>query len=91
MMVQQLQERYRASHTTYGTLAQIGYSGTASLEGYYTVSVTGNTATGYVAAAAGTSSGGQSSDAVGSTSCATLTITVSATNPRGVKTPDACW
>ncbi|MGD9661071.1 MAG: type IV pilin protein [Porticoccaceae bacterium] len=89
LVVQNLQEKYRANNTTYGTLAQIGFTGTASVEGRYTIAVTGNTAVAYTVTATGV--GDQANDSVGATSCSPLTITVSADNPRGVKTPPACW
>lgn len=91
LAIQNMQERYRANNTTYGTLAQIGYNGTASSEGYYTIAITAGTisATGYAATATGI--GDQANDAQGATSCSPLTITVNAANPRGNKTPAVCW
>ena len=89
LLVQNLQEKYRANNTTYGTLAQIGYNDTSSQEGRYTIAVTGNTAVAYTVTATGV--GDQANDAVGATSCSPLTITVSAVNPRGAKNPAVCW
>lgn len=86
LTLQNLQEKYRANNTTYGTLAQIGGSA-ASLDGYYTLTVTGNTATAYVLTATAVAGSSQASD----TGCTTPVLTVSAANPRGVKTPAACW
>jgi len=88
LLIQNLQERYRANNSTYGTLAQIGYDGTDSAEDYYTLAVAGNTATAYTATATG--QGDQANDAEGGVTC-TMVITVSAANPRGAKTPAACW
>ena len=86
LTLQNLQEKYRANNTTYGTMAQIGGSA-ASSDGYYTLAVAGNTAVAYTltaTAAAGTS---QAAD----TGCTAPTLTVSAASPRGVKAPAACW
>lgn len=89
LVVQNLQERYRANNPTYGTLTDIGFDGTDSLEGYYTISL-GNavSATAYTVTATGV--GDQANDKVGATTC-TLVITVDADDPRGEKTPDDCW
>lgn len=81
------EERYRSNNTTYGSLAQAYNSVTASPQGYYTLSVSGNTATGYTITATG--QGSQANDKEGSTSCATLTYAVS--SGTITKTPAACW
>jgi len=90
LVVQNLQEKYRANNTTYGTLAQIGAAAN-SVEGRYTIAITAgsNTATGYIVTATGV--GDQANDSVGETSCSPLTITVSAANPRGEKEEAVCW
>lgn len=69
--LQQAQERWRANNATYGTLADIGVPAAVS-GGYYTLSVAGNTATGYQALAQ--ASGAQVSDAA----CAFMSATLSA-------------
>ena len=86
LTLQNLQEKYRANNTTYGTLAQIGGSA-ASTDGHYTLVVAGNTAVAYTLTA--TATGGQAAD----THCAAMTLTISAANPRGVKggTNADCW
>ncbi|MEZ0153241.1 MAG: type IV pilin protein [Candidatus Reddybacter sp.] len=86
LTLQNLQEKWRASNTTYGTLAEIG-GDAASTDGHYTIGVSGNTATAYVLTA--TPTGSQAAD----TRCATMTLTVSAGSPRGVKdgTSGDCW
>lgn len=98
---QQAQERWRANKTTYASQAEatasvnppvttpptepgLGLSATTE-GGYYTLAVSGNTATGYILTATAVSGKSQSSD----TGCTALTITV--TNGSGVKSPDACW
>jgi len=86
LTLQNLQEKYRANNTTYGTMLQIGGSA-ASSDGHYTVAVAGNTAVAYTLTA--TATGDQASDS----SCATMTLTVSAANPRGLRggTSADCW
>ena len=83
-----LQEKYRANNTTYGTLAEIGGSA-ASIDGRYDLAVSGVSATGFTLTVE--AQGDQAYD----TGCAgvgsELTLTISAGNPRGVKTPAACW
>lgn len=81
------EERYRSNNTTYGTLAQVWSGVTTSSEGYYTLSISNNTSTGYTATA--TAIGNQASDAVSGTSCTTLTLTVS--NGAVTKSPSVCW
>ena len=62
---------------------------TTSQEGYYTLAITGSTAsaTAYTATATAIAGAGQSGD----TGCTVLTLTVSAAKPNGVRTPLACW
>ncbi|MDF1655189.1 MAG: type IV pilin protein [Coxiellaceae bacterium] len=87
LSMQLAEERYRASNTSYGTLAQVWNGVTATEGGRYTLAVSNTSATTYTLTA--TAVGGQASDSEDGTSCATLTITYSA----GVesKTPAACW
>ena len=82
------QEKYRANNTLYGSLLQLTGSATAtSSDGYYTLTVTGNSATAYVLTATAVTGTSQASDA----GCTTPKLEVSATYPRGEKTPEACW
>lgn len=93
MYLQHLQEKHRASHSQYGTLAEIGYPGASSPpvlsgEGHYALTVTDNTALGFTATASAI--GVQTSD-IG---CATLSIVVNASNPRGDRQAtggEVCW
>jgi len=88
MYIQNLQEKWRANNSTYSdSLSDIGFTGTTSVDGYYGLALSGASATGFTATA--TAQGAQSSD----TDCASITITVSADNPRGVKggTSANCW
>jgi type IV pilus assembly protein PilE len=94
--LQMAQERWRADHATYGTLANIG-GVTPLASGYYTVAVAtpgGNCASGVAASNANsfsitaTATGAQASD----TGCATIVLTslcgtVSKTSTGGAK----CW
>jgi type IV pilus assembly protein PilE len=80
------EEQYRSSNTTYGTLAQIN-GNTASPQGYYTLAISGNSATAYTITA--TANGSQANDTQNGTSCATLTL--AASNGTITQTPAACW
>jgi type IV pilus assembly protein PilE len=81
------EERYRSTNTTYGTLAQAWGGVTTSSNGYYTLSISGVSATGYTLTAVGT--GDQANDAQDGTSCTTMQMVVS--NGAVTKTPTACW
>lgn len=81
------EERYRSNNSTYGTLTQAWSGGTSSPAGYYTMAVSSNTATGYTITA--TATGDQANDIENTTSCATLTYTVS--NGSVSRTPVVCW
>jgi type IV pilus assembly protein PilE len=82
--LQLAEEKYRASSTNYGTLAQVGVSGTSS-GGYYTITVTNPTATGYTLAASAVTTLSQNSD----TSCNPMTLTQVGANTT--YSPSACW
>lgn len=81
------EERYRTINTTYGTLAQVWGGVTTSTQGYYTLSISGTSATGYTLTA--TANGDQANDAASGTSCATLTLT--SANGTVTESPAACW
>ena len=87
LTLQNLQEKWRASNTAYGTRVNIG-GNAASVDGRYTLAVGGVSATGYTITA--TAIGDQVND----TDCSVLnnmTLIVSAANPGGVKAPATCW
>lgn len=84
--MQLAQEKYRATHSSYGDLTQISFSNT-SPQGYYTLSIVDPKENSYKIVA--TATGDQAKDTEGSTSCATLTITVSGLTES--KTPADCW
>lgn len=84
------EEKYRASHTTYGSLANLGAT-TASIDGYYTMSISSNAATTFTIVA--TATGSQTSD----TDCRTFTLTYAngtatktSTNASSAPTT-VCW
>jgi len=91
LAIQLLQEKYRVSNPAYGTLAEVGFGASKSLDGQYEIALAedSNSATGYTLAA--TALGDQASDRVGEVSCEKLTVTLDSENPRGAKTPKACW
>jgi len=91
LAIQLLQEKYRANNPSYGTLAEVGFDAAKSLEGHYEIALAEESlsATGYTLIAKGV--GDQTRDKVGSLSCAEMAITVDGDNPRGAKTPAACW
>jgi type IV pilus assembly protein PilE len=76
------EEKWRVDHSTYGTLADLGGAPTTS---YYTLTVTNNTATGFVITAA--PKGKQTKD----TTCGSFVWTV--TNGTAAKSPstEGCW
>jgi type IV pilus assembly protein PilE len=85
--VMQAQERWRANNATYTTnLASLGVSSTSS-KGYYTLSLSAASATGYTLTAAG--AGSQASD----TGCTSLTVTTDQTAAASSVAygPTACW
>lgn len=82
MQVQWAQERWRSNSTSYGSLAQIGVSGTSSA-GYYNLQVISNTANGYDVLA--TAAGAQARDAT----CARLRLSMQGANPVYTSGPDA--
>lgn len=81
------EERYRSNNSTYGTLAQVWNGVSTSPEAYYSLSISGVSATGYTATA--TAQGDQAKDAVNAVSCTTLTLTMS--SGTITKAPSACW
>jgi type IV pilus assembly protein PilE len=84
LLAQIAQEKYRANNPTYGTLAQIGLTGT-SPDGYYAVAVTTNTATAYTITATPT---GSFTD----TKCGTFSINQSGTGTvTGTDSVATCW
>ena len=84
--VQQAQERWRANNTTYtATLSDLGISSATTQGGFYTLSLSGASGTGYTATATAISGTSQAND----TGCIALTARLSA----GAVTnePASCW
>lgn len=82
------QEKWRASHTTYGTLAQV-WTTTTTDGGYYNLAVTTNTATRYVITATVPAGGSQSNDSEDGTDCTSLSYDSNAGMVS--RTPAVCW
>jgi type IV pilus assembly protein PilE len=81
------EERYRSTNSTYGTLAQVWGGVTTTPGGYYTIAISGTSATAYTITATGV--GTQTSDAENGTSCSSLVFAVS--NGTITSTPAVCW
>jgi type IV pilus assembly protein PilE len=60
---------------------------TASNEGFYTLAILANSATGNAYTVVATAAGTQTSD----TACTPLTVAYSAANPAGTRGPAGCW
>lgn len=99
--VQLAQERYRATQPTYGNLSAlistygvVGLSGTTS-DGYYTLTITSPTATGYTATATAVAGTSQVSDTAGGASCASLSVNqdqpMDTTPSQALNLQKACW
>lgn len=78
------QEQWRAEDVDYGTLAEV-WTGTDSLEGYYTLAVTASDAAGYTITAAPKTGGVQVGDA-----CGTFAINQNGPLYTGYASAD-CW
>lgn len=59
----------------------------ASPEGYYTLSISGGSATAYTATATANAGTSQAADG----GCTSITLTVNPANPTGLRGPDGCW
>lgn len=85
--IQLAQEKYRNTHTTYGTLAQVWGGVAVSTNGYYALAITNPTATGFTVTA--TAQNAQANDKQNGTSCQVLTLTVNGL--ATTQTPTICW
>lgn len=91
LYVQHLQERWRASHPSYsGSLADIGYPAEGSTGGHYDIVIADDPEPSSVAFRATATARAESSQATDSP-CVTMSISVDARNPRGLKEPVDCW
>src|SRR5665648_562479 len=75
LSIQLAEERYRMKNSTYGSLAQVWNGVTTSTGGYYTIAISGNTATAYTITL--TAVGTQANDTENGTSCTPLVLTYS--------------
>ncbi|WP_443082364.1 type IV pilin protein [Tepidimonas sp.] len=86
--VQLAQERYRANNPAYaGDLATLGITSNTSPDGYYTVAISGQSATGYTVTATAVSGGPQAND----TGCTTIAMVVSGGSATPSPGSAACW
>lgn len=87
--IQLAQERWRADHSSYGALTDLAIGATTS-GGYYTLSLSSVTATGYTAAATAVTGKSQTGDKAQGVSCATLSVNQDGPvySPAG---QTACW
>ena len=85
--VQQAQERWRANNPSYSAeiVDELNLGTTLSKSGYYQLSLSGATGTGYTLNAAAVSGKGQENDS----GCSTLTLTVTAGS--ATQSPAGCW
>lgn len=87
LAMQLAEENYRASNSSYGTLAQVWAGVATSQGGYYTLTITNVGASSYKLTAQATST--QTSDAENGIACSSLVLAVSAGTETS--TPTACW
>ena len=85
LRIQLAEEKWRVSDTDYATLIELGNPTTK--EGFYSIAIPANTATGYTIRA--TAIGDQANDEVDGTQCSPLQLIVSAGGET--KLPAACW
>ncbi len=85
LQIQLDQEKWRANHATYGALADV-WSGTDSLEGYYTMAVSGNDAIGFTATAVPKAGMPQQGG-----SCGTFAIHQDGPDHTGAYASARCW
>ncbi|WP_006786796.1 type IV pilin protein [Thiorhodospira sibirica] len=84
LRIQLEQEKWRANNASYGTLVNIGVSEN-SPEGYYTLTITNTSATGYTATANAKAGTSQAND----TGCTGIVLTLNASGET--RTPATCW
>lgn len=87
LSIQMAEEKHRANNTAYGTLTDVWGGVTATEDGFYALSISGNSGTGYTITA--TAQNGQQTDAEGGVGCGALTLTVNGT--ATTRTPADCW
>lgn len=87
LSIQLQQEKYRLNNNSYGTLAQVWDGVTTASGGFYSLAISGVSASTYTITA--TATGSQIGDTADGVSCNSIVLT----NTDGVvtKTPTACW
>lgn len=85
--MQMAEEKHRANNATYGTITTVWGGVSATDDGFYALTITGNTAIGFVVTATGQN--GQQSDKQGGTGCSPLSLTIN--GAVTTKAPAACW
>lgn len=85
--IQLAQETYRLNNATYAATPGALGLGTTSTEGYYTLAISGNSATAYTATATAASGKSQASD----TGCTAITMAVTGAGSTVSNTPATCW
>ncbi len=75
--------QYRATNSSYGTLAQLGASNSSD---YYTYAISNISPTTYTLTATAKTGTSQTTDKQDSTSCSPLTL-----DQNNTKSPSACW
>ncbi|MGH8462452.1 MAG: type IV pilin protein [Stenotrophobium sp.] len=98
--VQLAQERYRSNNPSYGALSDLVSSFGSNIssptqDGYYTLSITNNTSTGYIATATAVAGTSQVGDTAGGASCASLSVSqdqpVDSSPVQPLSIQAACW
>ncbi len=84
-MIVSAEEQYRTNNQTYGSLAAVWGGVNTTPEGHYNISISNNTATGYVLTATPVAGSDQVNDDEAGVNCGTLVITVNGFST--VKTP----
>jgi len=87
LSIQLQQEKYRLNNNTYGGLAEVWGGVSTASGGYYSLAISGTSASAYTLTA--TATGSQVGDTADGVSCNSIVLT----NNNGVvtKTPSACW
>lgn len=85
LQIQLEQEKWRGNNTTYGTLGNV-WSGTDSIEGFYTIAVPSNTSSGFTATATPKAGGPQVGD-----SCGTFGANEDGADYTGTYANAECW
>jgi type IV pilus assembly protein PilE len=86
LALQMAQEKWRANDTDYATLAELNWSGTESVDGYYAIDIPANTPATFTITASPIKSGPQHDD-----KCGTFAIGPDGPLYGGGYANEACW